>query len=76
MAWIQITDTNWEYDDDVFSKLSTVRQDFLNKQNITISNGIKTLSDGTEIYMRVRQVGDAEPDYLESEVNKTYLDNL
>lgn len=76
MAWVSITDTNWEYDDDVFSKLSTTRQEFWSNQNVSISNGIRTLDDGTEIYMRVRQVGDPEPDYLESELNKTYIDNL
>jgi len=77
MAWIPITNTDWEYDDNAYNNLLENRKDFWDNQSgISISSGIRTNFDGTEIYMQVKKSGDDNPKYYESELNKTYLDNL
>jgi len=76
MAWIKIPNTNLEYDDNAYNNLPENRKSFWDKQsNITISNGIRTKSNGIEIYMRVKDADENVPVYFESEYNKTYLDN-
>ncbi len=76
MTWITITGTDWEYDNDAYNNLPSNRQNFWDNQtSISISNGIRTNQNGTELYMRVREIGDSGIPYYESELNKTYLDN-
>ena len=76
MAWQSITDTDWEYDDDAYNNLPASRKSFWDDQTgISIANGIRTKSNGVEIYMRVRKTGDTTVPYYENELNKTYLEN-
>jgi len=76
MAWIKIPNTDWEYDNDVENNLPTNRKSFWDDQTgISIANGIRTKSNGVEVYMRVRKTGDSTVPYYENELNKTYLDS-
>jgi hypothetical protein len=76
MAWVNITGTNLQYNTDAYNNLSQNRKDFWDKQNVSISNGIRTdLSNGIEIYMQIRKLNDNTIIYKESELNKTYFDN-
>lgn len=77
MAWIAISGTDWEYDDDAYNNLPTNRQNFWDNQtDVTISNGIRTNQNGTELYLRVREAGSSDTPYEENELNKTYYDGL
>lgn len=76
MAWVAIPNTDWEYDTDAWNNLPENRKEYWNKTLSTFNNGIRTNPEGTELYLRVRKVGDGDPIYYESELNKTYLDNL
>ena len=46
------------------------------QSGISISNGIRLNKDGTLIYIRVKKVDDEEPNYYESELNKTHFDKF
>ena len=73
MAWLTIPTTNLEYDSLAYTNLPQNRKDFWDKQDCSISNGIRTNADGKEIYMRIRKQGEPEPNHFESELNKTTL---
>jgi hypothetical protein len=75
MAWIQIYNTNWEYDDDAYDKIPEVRKNFWARNpNVSISSGIISRNNN-RLYLRVRKVGTTEPIYTESELNKIYFDS-
>ena len=68
MAWRQLLNFNWEYDDDPPNP-NNAQTPLWAKQ----TNGIRVSTfDGTEIYTKCREVGDA--DVTRGELNKTYLD--
>lgn len=76
MAWVDIPNTNWQYDDAAYSQLPQPRKDFWDKQtDASISNGIVT-KNGYEYYLRVKLKDESNPNWTESMLNKTYLDNL
>lgn len=76
MAWIQINNTDLEYDNDAYNNLPEPRKTFWTNSSSVINDGIRTAPDGTELYLRIRKSGEPEPIYFESELNKTYLDSL
>lgn len=76
MTWIKISNTNLEYDTEALDKLPETRKKFFKLHPSKINKGIGINSDGMEIYIRVRKIGDPEPLYFENEYNKTYLDSL
>lgn len=80
--WIVVpgSDDKWHYDTDAYDTLPENRKDYWDKiiadTDVTISNGIRTNNDGTELYMRVKKAN-IDPEnvtWYENELNKTYYD--
>ena len=80
MAWIEIPNTNFEYDTEAYDKLPENRKEWWEfHDHITFSNGIRTDTiSNEEFYLNVRPKNkyDEDPEFTENELNKTYLDLL
>ncbi len=72
--WIQIPETDWEYDLLSYENLPQSRKQFWDDQGEQISHGIRTSKNGNQVYLRVRKIDLGGLNYYESELNKTYYD--